>query len=78
MDTKQTIFQFFAQRNMADGLAYDTELMDSGKVNSLFALEIVLYLEKTFKIRLKGKDINKNNFRTINAMAELVERIQAK
>lgn len=78
MDTKEQIFQFFAQRNMTDGLTCDTELMDSGKVNSLFALEIVLYLEKTFKIRLKGKDINKNNFRTINAMAELVERVQKK
>lgn len=78
MDTKETIYQFFAEKKMTDGLDYDTELMDSGKVNSLFALEIVLYLEKTFKIRLKGKDINKNNFRTINAMAELVERVQKK
>lgn len=78
MDTKEQIFQFFVQRNMTDGLTCDTELMDSGKVNSLFALEIVLYLEKTFKIKLKGKDINKNNFRTINAMAELVERVQKK
>lgn len=78
MDTRELIFNFFTQRKMADGLTYDTELMDSGKVNSLFALEIVLYLEKTFKIRLKGKDINKNNFRTINTMAELVERVQKK
>lgn len=78
MDTKEAIFQFFAEKKMTDGLTCDTELMDSGKVNSLFALEIVLYLEKTFKIRLKSKDINKNNFRTINAMAELVERVQKK
>lgn len=78
MDTRELIFKFFTERKMADGLTYDTELMDSGKVNSLFALEIVLYLEKTFKIRLKGKDINKNNFRTINTIAELVERVQKK
>ena len=78
MDTREQILQFFAEKKMADGLDCDTELMDSGKVNSLFALEIVLYLEKTFGIRLKGKDINKNNFRTINAMAELVERVQKK
>lgn len=78
MDTKEKIYQFFVEKKMADGLTYDTELMDSGKVNSLFALEIVLYLEKTFGIRLKGKDINQNNFRTINAMAELVERVRKK
>lgn len=78
MDTRELIFKFFTERKMADGLTCDTELMDSGKVNSLFALEIVLYLEKTFKIRLKGKDINKNNFRTINTIAELVERVRKK
>lgn len=78
MDTKEAIFKFFQDKKMAAGLTADTELMDSGRVNSLFALEIVLYLEKTFKIKLKGKDINKNNFRTINAMTELVERVRNK
>ena len=78
MDTRELIMKFFEDKKMTQDLAYDTELMDSGRVNSLFALEIVLYLEKTFKIRMKGKDINKNNFRTINAMAELVERVQKK
>lgn len=76
MNTQERILKFFIEKNKADdNLKWDTDLLAGGYVNSLFALEIVMYLEKEFKIRIKRKDINDENFRTINNMSALVERL---
>lgn len=77
MQIEEQILAFF-QEKKCDDLTVDTDLMAAGYVNSLFALEIVMYLEKTFHIRLKGKDITKENFRTIAEMAALVRRVQSR
>ena len=74
MDTRERIMKYFEEKKLTDGLTYDTELLDSRYVNSMFALEIVLFVEKEFGIKLKRKEISKENFRTINAIAETVER----
>lgn len=76
MNTQERIYKFFEEKNKADeALTWDTDLLGGGYVNSLFALEIVMYLEKEFKIRIKRRDITDDNFRTINNMASLVERL---
>jgi len=35
---------------------------------------MVVFLEETFKIKLKNKDINEKNFRTIDSIAAVVEK----
>jgi len=74
MDTREKIMEFFKSRGKGDGLTYDTDLFKGGYVNSLFALEMVVFLEETFKIKLKNKDINEKNFRTIDSIASVVEK----
>lgn len=74
MDTRERIYQFFVQKNKAEGLDYDTELLRSKHINSLFALQIVMFVEKEFSIKLPRKDISEENFHSINAIAALVDR----
>lgn len=74
MDTRQRIFQFFVDKNKAEGLDYDTELLNSRHINSLFALQIVMFVEKEFGIKLGRKEISMENFHSINAIAALVDR----
>ena len=73
MNTKERIFKFFIDQKKDAGLTYDTELLKSKHVNSLFALQIVAFVEKEFKIKLKRKEISEKNFHSINAIAELVD-----
>ena len=73
MDTRERIFQFFADRKKADGLTYDTELLKSRHITSLFALEIVMFVEREFKIKLSKKEISTDNFHSISAIAALVD-----
>ncbi len=73
-EIKERIYQFLTKLKKADGLEYDTELFKSKYITSLFALQIVQFIEKEFRIKLGRKDITEANFHTINAMAELVQQ----
>lgn len=54
----------------------DTDLFASGAVSSLFALQLVMALEKTFDITVAGDDLKLDNFRTVTAMVALVRRLR--
>lgn len=75
MMVQDKIMDFFKEKGIADNIAADTDLFKGKYINSLFALEMVMYLESTFKIKLKNKDINEENFKTVNNIAALVERM---
>ncbi len=72
MNTQERIMNFFKSKNIVS-VDYDTDLFKGGYVDSLFALEIVMFLEKEFGIKFKNKDISEKNFKTINSMAQVVE-----
>ncbi len=74
--TKETIIAFLEQATKCKNLDGDMDLMKSGLVNSLFALQIVMFVEKTFNIKLSRKDINAENFSTVNSIVSLVKRLR--
>lgn len=74
--TEEKILEFFRSVGKSEGLTPDIDLFKGGYVDSMFAIQIVLYVEETFKIRLKDKDITLDNFRTISAIAKLVDRVR--
>lgn len=76
MDTCQKILTFFVEEKKISGITPDTDLFAGGYVNSLFALEMVLFLEKTFSIKIPRKEMRRENFTTVQRMADLVERVQ--
>lgn len=55
----------------------DRDLFDAGGLSSLFAMELVVYLEKSFDVVIMGNDLRLDNFRTVRAMTVLVCRLQA-
>jgi acyl carrier protein len=69
---KEKIREFLKKNKKIDMLADDDDLFKKGFVNSLFALQLVNFLEKTFKIKLGNKDINEENFRTVNNITNTV------
>jgi methoxymalonate biosynthesis acyl carrier protein len=55
-------------------LGPDDDYFALGLVNSLRALEIVVYIERTFEITIDVDDLALNNFRTAAAAAAFVSR----
>ncbi|MEV7422101.1 MULTISPECIES: acyl carrier protein [unclassified Streptomyces] len=52
------------------------DVFGSGGLSSLFAMELVVHLERTYGIAVRGADLRMENFRTIQRMTELVERLR--
>ncbi|MEL6442304.1 MAG: phosphopantetheine-binding protein [Cyanobacteria bacterium J06621_8] len=52
----------------------DEDIFSLGFVNSMFAMQLVLFVEQEFKITVENEDLELDNFRTINSIASLVER----
>jgi methoxymalonate biosynthesis acyl carrier protein len=54
----------------------DQDLFASGLVSSMFAMQLVVQLESTYDIAIIGPDLKLDNFRTVQAMTELVLRLR--
>ena len=52
----------------------DTPLITGGYVDSFSMVSVLVFLEKTFKIKIPDKLATPDNFNTINKMIDLVER----
>lgn len=55
----------------------EDDIFKLGLVNSLFALELVVFLENTFNIAIENEDLNLNNFNTIANMEKFILRKKA-
>lgn len=53
------------------------DLFADGLVSSMAAMQLVLHLEQTYGIEVAGRDLQLENFRTVEAMAALVLRLMA-
>ena len=55
-------------------LDLDDDIFEQGLVNSMFALQLVMYLEKEFPIKIENDDLQLSNFNTINHIEQFVQR----
>lgn len=53
-------------------LKEDEDIFATGLINSLFVMQLVLYIEKEFSITCQGEDLDMDNFRSINKINEFV------
>ncbi|MCI0470330.1 MAG: hypothetical protein L0Y73_01580 [Candidatus Aminicenantes bacterium] len=54
----------------------DEDIFARGLINSLFVMQLVLYIEKEFDIVCQGEDLDMDNFRSINKINDFVSRKQ--
>ncbi|MEU8957508.1 phosphopantetheine-binding protein [Streptomyces sp. NPDC048518] len=76
-DDKVLIREFLAQHVHGVEVDDDEDLFASGLVNSLFAVQLVMWVERTYGLAVAGEDLAFTNFRSITAISEFVERKKA-
>lgn len=67
---KQFLSRFFGSHQLQD----NEDIFALGFVNSMFAMQLVLFIEQEFKVAIDNEDLDLDNFRTVEAMTSLVER----
>ncbi len=76
-DVRAEIRSFITGRFPQAELADETDIFELGFVNSLFATELVMFIENNVGITIPNEDLTLDNFRTVARMADLVNRQSA-
>ena len=71
---KQAIRHFILSSVALAQLDDDANLFEAGIVNSLFAVQLLTFVEKTFAIEVGMDDLDIENFKSVNATAAFVQR----
>jgi acyl carrier protein len=67
--TRAFLGQFVSSAHLG---ADDEDLFARGLVNSLFAMQLIAWVEKAFAIRVEDQDLEIANFNSISAIARFV------
>jgi acyl carrier protein len=76
IEIKKKIKDFLESYIKKVDLDEDEDIFQSRLVNSLFAMQLVLFVEKEFNIKVGNEDLDLKNFSSINAIAAFIERKQ--
>jgi methoxymalonate biosynthesis acyl carrier protein len=76
-DTRARLLTFLGKYFPHVELQDDQDIFALGFVNSLFAMQLVLFIESEFHFSIEDNDLDIDNFRTLNAMCTLIERKKA-
>lgn len=55
-----------------DSIEPDMDIFEEGLVSSLFAIELMTFLEKNFGIKITTNDLDMNNYKSINSITEFI------
>jgi methoxymalonate biosynthesis acyl carrier protein len=71
-EIKETVKDFIFRSINVANLDENENLFESGLVNSLFAVQLMKFIEKTFAIEVGTDDLDIENFKSLNAMTAFV------
>jgi len=74
MITKNTIRTFLSKYINNDAYANADNLFTKGLVSSLFAMQLVAYLESNFNLAIDNSELDIENFKSVDAISDFVER----
>ena len=73
-ENKGKIRTFLSRYIRNHELQDDEDIFASRLVNSLFAMQLVLFIEKDFQIKVENEDLDLKNFNTLNSISAFIER----
>jgi methoxymalonate biosynthesis acyl carrier protein len=76
-EVRDRIREFVSAQTPGVRVDDDEDLFASGLVNSLFAVQLVMWVERTFGVGVESRDLAQSNFSSVAAIAGFVAGKQA-
>lgn len=73
MENKEKVRKYLGKFFKKHVIEDDEDIFELGFVNSLFAMQLVMFIEKEFGVVISNEDLDLKNFRSINSIVSLVE-----
>lgn len=67
---KEFLKRFIGNREIGD----DDNIFEMGLVNSLFAMQLVTFIESEFNLSVTNEELDIDNFSTINSMSTFISK----
>lgn len=73
MEIKEKVRGFLGRYISNKEFADTDNIFEGGLVNSLFIMQLVMYIEKEFGVTLENEDLELEKFKDVNSIVELIE-----
>lgn len=74
MQVKEKVKMFLSRYVDVNGLQDNDNIFEKGLVNSLFAMNLVNFVENEFDVSIDNSELDMENFKDINSITALVEK----
>lgn len=72
MNTEQAVKEFLGDFFDVSKVKDDDNIFELGLVNSLFAVQLVNFIEQEFDVVVDNDDLDIQNFKSVNAISALI------
>ncbi|OAB26492.1 hypothetical protein PMSD_25225 [Paenibacillus macquariensis subsp. defensor] len=70
---KGIIMNFLSRFIYSNDIRDDDNIFEMEGVNSLFTMQLLMFLESNFNIQISNEDIDLDNFKSVNAILDFLE-----
>ncbi len=70
---RMKVHEYILHNISLDDLDDDFEIFNEGLVSSLFAIELMTFIEQNFVIKVTMEDLDIDNFKSVNSITQFVE-----
>lgn len=74
IEIEERVKSFLAQHIDISNIDQETDMFKKGIVTSLFAMELVMFVEQEFGIRVENADLDLENFKSIKALVAFIQQ----
>ncbi len=69
----EKISEYIMMNTNLNSIDYNLDIFEEGLVSSLFAIELMTFLEKNFEVKVTMDDLDMENFKCVNNIVMFVE-----
>ncbi len=69
----EKISEYIMMNTNLNSIDYNLDIFEEGLVSSLFAIELMTFLEKNFEVKVTMDDLDMENFKCVNNIVKFVE-----
>ncbi len=69
----EKVSEYIMMNTNLNSIDYNLDIFEEGLVSSLFAIELMTFLEKNFEVKVTMDDLDMENFKCVNNIVKFVE-----
>ncbi len=70
---KNKVMDFVKRYAKVTEINEDENIFEMGFINSLFSVQLILFIENEFNISVKNEDLGTNKFNTLNSICNYIQ-----